>query len=236
MAEVARGVGGAALQKGCPANFHLQGLRGGGLRLSRHTWGAGGDTPAVVSAPAAPRGLPSQPAPCSFSSGRGPCPPEPQPPSTGCPRPPSPPVQGSRGGPSLVIAGGDPEHQAPSRRGWQRGNPGGGPRGRPLSFQAPSIPSELRVWECKACARLGHTGPFVSPHRREDLTTLPPKKALPKFPTRRSEPTPARSSHLRLPKRYLCGHPTRSGDPQPGSLVSTKGSESPPGVRVRARQ
>lgn len=39
MAEVALGMGGATLQKGRAAYFHLYQLRLGLLRLSRHTWG-----------------------------------------------------------------------------------------------------------------------------------------------------------------------------------------------------
>lgn len=49
----------------------------------------------------------------------------------------------------------------------------GGPRGRPLSFQAPSSLGELRVWECKACARPGHTGPFC-PHTQGKTSLLYP--------------------------------------------------------------
>lgn len=54
-------------------------------------------------------------------------------------------------------------------------------------------PGELRLRECKACARLGHTGPFVCPPSRKTSLFYP---LSPKSSGRHSEPTLARGYDL----------------------------------------
>lgn len=115
----------------------------------------------------------------------------------------------------------------------------GGPRGRPLSFQAPSSLGELRVWECKACARPGHTGPFC-PHTQGKtslLYPLPPNAPPHKAPMGNpGQETPISYS---VSSTSVDSHTLRG--PHPGSLVSTggvrvmEGPESLPGVGGRGQ-
>lgn len=120
----------------------------------------------------------------------------------------------------------------------------GGPRGRPLSFQAPSSLGELRVWECKACARPGHTGPFC-PHTQDKtslLYPLPPN--APPHKTSMGNPGQETPISYSVSSTSVNSHTLRG--PHPGSLVSTgevrvrRGQNlslgSGAGVRARARQ
>lgn len=224
-------MGGAALQEGCAAHLHLHQLGLRQLGLSKHTWGE--RTPSsCFGSSCSPSLLP--PCSCSCSSGhfqglkRAQSSPKPRP------------LSSLRLGPALsqfkgvgwssLVIGAETQgaRHLPDEAG--RGATGLQAKRRPLSFQAPP-PSELRGWECRACARLGHTGPFVSPHPGEDHSS--PLCPPPPNPSQDSHKTHWSNPGQKLPfQQHLHEHPTHSGA-HSGNLVSMEGSESLAGFKTR---
>lgn len=230
MAEVALGLGGAALEEGRAAHFHLHQLGLGRLGLSKHTWGERTPSSCFSSSCSHPS---SHPAPRSCSSRRGR---SEEGPVLSCPHRalPSPwasplPVQGSR-----RVASGhgsrDPERQAPPRRGEAgRGAPGSRPTGRPLSSQArPRVSSEGGN---AGHVPGGHTGPFV-PCTQEKTTPLPFAPKPLHVPTRPPGPILVRSSPFMLLSSTSRNIAHTRGTPSWESS-SIEGSEALPGVKTR---
>lgn len=89
-------------------------------------------------------------------------------------------------------------------------------------------PGELRLWECKACARLGHTGSFVlPPPQRRHYSTLCPQILQKTQWTNSGE-----KLQFILPKRHVERHCNVICRPHP----SIEGSGSPPRVRSKKQR
>lgn len=181
MAEVARGMRGATLEKGCAAHFHLHRFWCGCrlFFLSWHTWAGGRACPAALSAPAAPSCPVPSPllAHCSCSTLKGL---ERALPSLYLQRhhtltptwvrslPVEYGLEHKVTGYSLKETGGESD----------KGNMGYGPRGRPLCSWAPFLVLVSSDYEnARHVPGWGTTGSFVSPPpqgRRHYSTLCPP--------------------------------------------------------------